>query len=124
RLQYRDDAQTHALPAEGAELLPLAQACGFTDAASFEACVDGRREAVERHFESLFGASDIAVGDALASIWIDPSPDEAHYAALRAAGFADPVELIAMLARVRESSRYLQLPIQSRQRFDALVPQL
>jgi len=124
RLQYRDDTQTHDLPSEPTELDLLAQACGFADAVSFEAGVHDRRESVERHFDALFGPSDAAGADALVSIWIDPSPDEAHDAALRVAGYADPAALIATLARLRESSRYLQLPILSRQRFDALVPQL
>src|SRR5205814_8802203 len=41
-----------------------------------------------------------------------------------AVGLADPTTLIALLAHVRQSSRYLQLPIASRRRFDTLMPQL
>jgi glutamate-ammonia-ligase adenylyltransferase len=43
---------------------------------------------------------------------------------LAAAGYADPAGLLANLMRVRASPRYVQLPAQSRQRVDALVPQL
>jgi glutamate-ammonia-ligase adenylyltransferase len=39
-------------------------------------------------------------------------------------GYADPAGLTGELARVRASNRYVQLPAPSRQRVDALVPQL
>ncbi len=45
-------------------------------------------------------------------------------ATLDAAGFADPAGLLAHLDRVRAGARYVQLPAMSRQRVDALVPQL
>jgi glutamate-ammonia-ligase adenylyltransferase len=43
---------------------------------------------------------------------------------LEDAGFADPPALLAQLTRIRNSARYMQLPPASRQRFDALLPQL
>src|SRR5439155_299149 len=52
------------------------------------------------------------------------SPGDAQCAALAAAGYGLPVTLLESLARVRQSARYLQLPALSRQRFDALLPQL
>jgi glutamate-ammonia-ligase adenylyltransferase len=124
RLQYRDDAQTHELAEDAASRYPLARASGFLDVASFDALLDDRRAAVKRHFDALFGESSGEGDHEFESIWLDPTPDDAHYASLRAAGFADPTGLIAMLARVRQSGRYLQLPIASRQRYDTLVPQL
>ncbi|HEX9277795.1 MAG TPA: bifunctional [glutamate--ammonia ligase]-adenylyl-L-tyrosine phosphorylase/[glutamate--ammonia-ligase] adenylyltransferase [Casimicrobiaceae bacterium] len=123
RLQYRDDQQTHDLPINAAEQAALARACGSADAAALTAVLDRHRDAVERHFEAVFG-EDIADEDPLASIWLDPSPGDAQCAALAAAGYGSPVTLIESLARVRQSARYLQLPTLSRQRFDALLPQL
>ena len=123
RLQYRDDQQTHDLPINAAEQAALARACGSADAAALAAVLDRQRGAVERHFDAVFG-EDIADGDPLVSIWLDPSPGDAQCAALAAAGYGSPVELIESLARVRQSARYLQLPTLSRQRFDALLPQL
>ena len=124
RLQYRDDQQTHDLPVDGAEQLALARACGTADAAAFGWLVVRHRSAVERHFDAIFGADAASNDDPLASIWLDPVAADAQCAALLAAGYASPAALIESLARVRQSARYLQLPTASRQRFDALVPQL
>jgi len=123
RLQYRDDCQTQDVPDDDVEQDALARACGCADLASFDALLARHREAVVNHFAALFGEAAEA-DDPLAAIWLDPSTDEAHYAVLLAAGFTDAPALIADLARLRASPRYLQLPTLSRQRFDALVPQL
>jgi glutamate-ammonia-ligase adenylyltransferase len=124
RLQYRDDAQTHDLPAHGPERNALAPACGFADAKAFMAALGAQRAAVERHFAAVLGEEPPADADPLAAVWVDPAPDQARSRLLASAGYADPKAVLDLLARVRESSRYLQLPTLSRQRFAALVPQL
>jgi len=124
RLQYRDDAQTHDLPVRGPERNALADACGFADAKSFMTALDGHRAAVERHFAAVLGEEPASDGDPLAGVWVDPAPDEARSRLLASAGYGSPNAVLDLLARVRQSSRYLQLPTLSRQRFDALVPQL
>jgi [glutamine synthetase] adenylyltransferase / [glutamine synthetase]-adenylyl-L-tyrosine phosphorylase len=58
------------------------------------------------------------------AIWEEPKATAAAREQLTAAGYADADALLAALARVRASGRYLQLPALSRQRFDALMPQL
>ena len=123
RLQYRDDCQTQDLPrdADARRALALATNCRDTDA--FDALMSRQRDAVLAHFGALFGES-AGGDDPLAAVWLDPSRDDAHYAALSALGFADPAAIISYLARLRKSARYLQLPAVSLQRFDALVPQL
>ena len=124
RLQYRDDAQTQDLPADSAERDALAHACGCCDATAFDLLLERHRGGVERHFEAMFGQGDDAVADPLGTVWIDPAEGHDCVAALTTAGYAEPAATIAMLARVRTSARYLQLPALSRQRFDALLPQL
>jgi len=124
RLQYRDDAQTQDLPAGDADREALAHATGCSDRADFDRLVDGHRNAVERHFEAMFGRGGDASTDPLDAVWIDPTEDNDCLAALGAAGYPEPAAIIAILARVRASSRYLQLPALSRQRFDTLLPQL
>ena len=124
RLQYRDDQQVHDVPTDPDEQTLLARACGVADVAALAETLDRHRGAVEQHFEAVFG-EDVADGaDPLASIWLDPTPEDAQCATLAAAGFGSPVALIEALASVRRSTRYLQLPTLSRQRFDALVPQM
>ncbi|HEX8010942.1 MAG TPA: bifunctional [glutamate--ammonia ligase]-adenylyl-L-tyrosine phosphorylase/[glutamate--ammonia-ligase] adenylyltransferase [Casimicrobiaceae bacterium] len=124
RLQYRDDRQTHDVPPDEAEQAALARACGVADAVALRSLIDSLRSTVERHFDAVFTAGGTVADDPLATVWLDPAPEDAQYAALIAAGYAAPLAVIHALARVRASARYLQLPTLSRQRFDALVPQL
>jgi glutamate-ammonia-ligase adenylyltransferase len=124
RLQYRDDQQTHNVPTDPTELALLARACGTAGASAMVAAIDRQRGVVEQHFEALFGEDLSHEGDPLASVWLDPVPEDAQCAALVAAGYGAPLALVATLARVRQSPRYLQLPTHSRARFDTLLPQL
>lgn len=123
RLQYRDDAQTHDLPQDQEDRQALAGVMACADAAAFDRLLDHHRGNVDRHFHALFAAAP-AAADPLAAAWIAPAADDAQLGALALAGFADAPALVAELARVRQSPRYLQLPTQSRARFDALVPKL
>ena len=136
RLQYRDDQQTQTLPAAEAERAALAQAMDFADTDQFESTLAAHRAEVEAQFAAVFGQpgtsalsspAATAAGanvDVLAAIWRDDVSRETAQTSLAAAGFSDPVALVDSLARVRASVRYLQLPVLSRQRFDALIPQL
>jgi glutamate-ammonia-ligase adenylyltransferase len=138
RLQYRDDQQTQMLPTAAAERNALALAAGFATAAAFDAALAAHRAAVTAQFAVAFGtaaentaeaggraaAPDAPDSAALAAIWRDDVTADTARAALAAMGYADPAGLAADLARVRASSRYVQLPAPSRQRVDALVPQL
>ncbi len=143
RLQYRDDRQTQTLPADLAERAALAEAAGFATAPAFDAALAVHRDAVTTQFAAAFGDADAAGTGAsnlppaapsaahggidlskLAAVWRgDASPDTARER-LAAIGYADPEQLVADLARFRASSRYVQLPALSRQRVDALIPQL
>jgi glutamate-ammonia-ligase adenylyltransferase len=142
RLQYRDDQQTQLLPAEREERVALAAASGFADVEAFDEAIDAHRAAVAEQFASLFGDPDAATGAAastalhgrapdaaptlaaFSALWRDDLAPETARSVLEAAGFADPAELLARLERVRRGPRYTQLPAISRQRVDALVPQL
>ncbi len=124
RLQYRDDTQTQDLPSDPRERDALARAAGFVDTTAFDHALRLHRGAVVRHFDAMFGSAAADPVDPLSSLWLDPKPDAEHVAAFAAAGYAEPEALIAGLGRVKSSARYLQLPALSRERFDALVPQL
>jgi glutamate-ammonia-ligase adenylyltransferase len=124
RLQYRDDAQTHELPVDAEPRSALARACGFASATSFAAALGLHRDAVDRHFDALLGDAGDEEEDPFAVLCREPGDAVLHGALLEDAGFADPATLLAQLARVRNSARYLQLPSGSRRRFDTLLPQL
>jgi len=141
RLQYRDDRQTQSIPTDREELAALARASGETNSDTFVAMLDAHRDAVSTQFDAAFGdedfqtpggaaaapdnvgspASDIAQ---LAAIWRGDASAEAARRTLAQAGFDDPADLVAELARLRASGRYLALPALSRQRVDELVPRL
>jgi glutamate-ammonia-ligase adenylyltransferase len=99
RLQYLDDAQTHELPADAEDRGRLAQMAGFSSWESFYAALTVHRQAVTRQFQAVF-AQPGAEHEA------KPWPDHPRLAALRS------------------SQRYLQLPEDSKRRFDALIPAL
>jgi len=124
RLQYRDDTQTQTLPSDPIERAALARAGGFADANAFDRALQHHRAAVIRHFDAMFASAPADAIDPLTRVWLDAPPNAEHAAALESAGFAEPEPIIAAIARVRASARYLQLPALSRERFDLLVPQL
>jgi len=126
RLQYRDDRQTQQLPADADERARIAQAMGEPGIEAFDARLARERRAVAEPFAAVLGeASDVddGGGNPLAVAWDNPDAPSARRV-LADAGFADAEALRARLVATRGSPRYLQLPAMSRQRFDALVPQL
>jgi glutamate-ammonia-ligase adenylyltransferase len=99
RLQYLDDAQTHELPAGGDDRARLAQMADFGSWDAFYGALNAHREAVTRHFQAVFAERGAET---------EPRPWPEH----------------PRLAALRASQRYLQLPDDSRRRFDALIPAL
>jgi glutamate-ammonia-ligase adenylyltransferase len=86
RLQYLDDAQTHALPVDPQDRLRLAQSLGYPEFAQLLAALDVHRQFVEEQFDQLFADKAEAVGtstedcapdidwlwsDSLSEGWID-----------------------------------------------------
>jgi glutamate-ammonia-ligase adenylyltransferase len=99
RLQYLDDAQTHELPVDEDDRVRVARMAGFDAWEPFYAVLNVHRQAVTRQFQAVF-AEPGAEQDA------KPWPEHPR------------------LAAVRSSQRYLQLPDESKRRFDALIPAL
>jgi glutamate-ammonia-ligase adenylyltransferase len=135
RLQYRDDRQTQVLPSDPVERAALAAAAGFADAAKFDRVLAGHRDAVSAQFEAAFGGAsgpgrtdpdaDEAPGlERLSAVWRGDMGDAQAQDTLARAGFEDPAALVAELARLRASPRYVALPALSQQRVDELVPRL
>ncbi|KVK74589.1 bifunctional [glutamate--ammonia ligase]-adenylyl-L-tyrosine phosphorylase/[glutamate--ammonia-ligase] adenylyltransferase [Burkholderia sp. MSMB1498] len=131
RLQYRNDAQTHAMPVDPAERAALAAALGFADYAALAAELDRHRAFVEAQFDQVFadkaggGKRGADEGGAAGCIWsgalADDGADDALAARLAELGFADPAAVLARLQAVWRSSRYTGLPESSRVRFDRVA---
>jgi glutamate-ammonia-ligase adenylyltransferase len=135
RLQYRNDAQTHALPVDADERARLAASLGFADYAALLAVLDGHRERVEAQFDQIFAdkasacAPTAGAGDGGArragEVWSraleDDAQDETAIERLTAAGYDDAPEVYARLRAVRRSTRYMGLPERNRERFDKIA---
>ncbi|WP_244814386.1 bifunctional [glutamate--ammonia ligase]-adenylyl-L-tyrosine phosphorylase/[glutamate--ammonia-ligase] adenylyltransferase [Caballeronia sp. Lep1P3] len=132
RLQYRNDAQTHAMPVADDERALLASSLGFADYAALMATLDAHREFVEQQFDAIFadkvsGENGCGVAEDSAASWIwssalaDDSAQDELAARLSELGFADPSPVLARLTAVWNSSRYAGLPERSRGRFDIVA---
>ncbi|HET9043113.1 MAG TPA: bifunctional [glutamate--ammonia ligase]-adenylyl-L-tyrosine phosphorylase/[glutamate--ammonia-ligase] adenylyltransferase [Burkholderiales bacterium] len=120
RLQYLDDAQTHALPESPDDRQLVAESMGAPDWTAFARELDGHRAAVTRHFDSVFAAADET--NASAPVWQGTLEGDAAERDLAARGYVEPRETLARIRALRTSARYQQLPESSRDRLDLLVP--
>jgi glutamate-ammonia-ligase adenylyltransferase len=132
RLQYRNDAQTHAMPVAPEERARLAESLGFADYAALMATLDAHREAVEEQFDEIFadkvsGQGGCGVPDDSVASWVwssalgDESASEELVASLAELGFTNPAGLLERLTNVWKSARYAGLPAKSRERFDIIA---
>ncbi|MEM5386605.1 bifunctional [glutamate--ammonia ligase]-adenylyl-L-tyrosine phosphorylase/[glutamate--ammonia-ligase] adenylyltransferase [Paraburkholderia phymatum] len=132
RLQYRNDAQTHAMPVDPGERAHLAKSMGFDDYASLMSKLEAHRELVEQQFDQIFadkvsGQGGCGAPEDGAAAWVwssalaDDGADEALAARLVELGIDAPGDLLARLKAVWQSSRYAGLAERSRQRFDIVA---
>ncbi len=124
RLMYVDDAQTQELPKSDEAKARIAKAMSFASWSAFLEKLDEYRARVQQHFDATFNdAAESA--DALEcekSIWNAAVGEAEAIESLRKLGFSDAPETYRRLNTLHQSSRYLQLPELSRQRFDAVMP--
>jgi glutamate-ammonia-ligase adenylyltransferase len=118
RLQYLDDAQTHALPENPDDQARVARAMGFATYEAMLVEMDDHRQAVSRHFEAVF-ADPNEQQHQLDQVWAQA---DGHGGMLTELGFQQAGELCARLAAIRSGGRYLQMSDQAKSRFDTLMP--
>ncbi len=125
RLQYHDDQQTQALPAEEGHRAAIAEAMGFADWPALVAVLDRHRAGVQEAFNALFERRTPGGASALLARLTDPqaAPDaDGLEEDLRAIGLADPKPVATRLAAFVRSRRYHALSGASRTRVDRLLP--
>ncbi len=123
RLQYVEDKQTHMLPENPEDRLHIAQSMGYPDWAAMLATLEGHRQRVSQHFDSIF--SDPEQGEhPLTGLWMGQIDEEIAIEQLGNLGFVRPQEARQRLLDLRKGGRYLQLPSSNRQRLDAVAPRL
>lgn len=128
RLMYVEDAQTQELPKTDVAKARIAKAMNFPDWARFLDQLNVYRQQVQQHFDATFSdasAKENGRADTLdveISIWNGALDAPEAMLALKNLGFQEPQETLERLNTLHQTSRYLQLPELSRQRFDALMP--
>jgi len=125
RLQYLDDAQTHALPASDEDRAAIAQAMGCDAWPAFAARLDAHRAAVSRHFEQIFATGpeprEESGGAPAAAV---EREEETLAAKLAALGYRESAALAARVSALRTGSRYRQMPASGQARIDRLLPRM
>lgn len=120
RLQYLDDAQTQTLPTNTGDKSLIAQAMGYAEWEAFVQDLNLHRNAVDRHFQDIFAASD-DIPDATSAWNLE---GEAAVAALYTLAYDPPEHAAQQLLALKHSRRYAALPATSRSRLDALMPRV
>lgn len=123
RLQYLDDAQTHNLPERDEDRQLVAMAMGFADYAALLQQLDAYRRVVSAHFHAVFDDPN-RDEHTLDDVWRAAEDDGFCSTRLAGLGYRDPEAVAQRLAQMKKSSRYQQLPTESRARVDVLVPRL
>ncbi|MCS6765117.1 MAG: bifunctional [glutamate--ammonia ligase]-adenylyl-L-tyrosine phosphorylase/[glutamate--ammonia-ligase] adenylyltransferase [Candidatus Protistobacter heckmanni] len=105
RLQYLDDAQTHTLPNDPADLERIAKSLGHASSADFLEALARVQQTVQTRFDDIFAAPDLGEGS-------DNLQEELALA---------PEAVLKRLEACRASARYRALSDVSRARFDKLA---
>ena len=132
RLQYRNDAQTHAMPVAPDDRAVLANVMGFADYPALTDALEAHRARVEHQFDQIFadkvkGDGGCAVAEDSAASWVwssalaDDSAEEQLVERMTELGFTDATAVLTRLRNVWKSTRYEGLPERSRERFDIVA---
>jgi glutamate-ammonia-ligase adenylyltransferase len=132
RLQYRNDAQTHAMPVSPEDREVLANVMGFVNYPALTDALEGHRARVEHQFDQTFadkvnGDGGCAVAEDSAASWVwssalsDESAEEQLLERVTGLGFTDAPAVLTRLRNVWKSTRYEGLPERSRERFNIIA---
>jgi len=124
RLQYLDDAQTHALPPNPDDQLRVAQMMGVDNVATLLTQLDGHRRTVAKHFDAIFhdkqSGDSPATPDTLGELRDDDSLEN-MVALLRTRGLEPADSAAGRLLNTLQSPRLQSLPESSRSRLITLI---
>jgi len=122
RLMYIDDQQTQDLPKSGANQHRLLVMMGHACWGDFLAELNHHRTIIQAQFAATFSDAEQQDFAEETALWQDTLTAKIAHDALTNLGYTDAPETYARIQRLRASSRYLQLPEQSKQRFNQLMP--
>ncbi len=128
RLQMAEDAQTHALPEDGAGRARLAAAMGFPDWDAFHGALAARRAAVTARFDAVVlgggGRGQPPPAALFESQWSAETLLERAAEDVRRAGLADPGSAARVLLELRQSAYFRRLDEFGRKRLATLLPRI
>lgn len=128
RLQMHRDEQTHRLPADPGTRGRIAAAMDFDDWSGLRKALDGHRERVARHFDSVFKpeeeSEDDQDADALLDLWQHPEVTDGNLKRLSDLGFKDPAAVIEHLDRFRRGNQVRAMGARGRERLELFMPRL
>ncbi len=121
RLQYLDDQQTQDLPENPADQAIIAESMAYPNYAAMLEQLNRHRNFVSEQFAQIFSTQENDIPES--ALWRENIVLEELCDELVKLKYADALNLAEQLLRIRDSSRYRQLPESSRQRMDTLIPQ-
>ncbi|GAA5315050.1 MAG: bifunctional [glutamate--ammonia ligase]-adenylyl-L-tyrosine phosphorylase/[glutamate--ammonia-ligase] adenylyltransferase [Candidatus Pelagadaptatus aseana] len=128
-IQGYQDKQTQSLPVDEKDQLRMAWTMGCADWSDFVAEMDGHREFVNSHFQSVISdpedeqqqVSEWAEWEAL---WLDDLDREGLCQALEQQGFAESEGIAKVIGDLKKSRALTYMQAEGRERLDGLMPRL
>ncbi|MDO8962052.1 MAG: bifunctional [glutamate--ammonia ligase]-adenylyl-L-tyrosine phosphorylase/[glutamate--ammonia-ligase] adenylyltransferase [Methylophilus sp.] len=122
RLMYIDDQQTQDLPKSEESRQRLLRMMNMLSWGEFLAQLNQHRAIIQAHFDATFSDAGHEVLEQETAIWQGTIEKLAAMDHLTYLGYQDVAETYQRLNTLHTSSRYKQLPEQSKFRFDKLMP--
>lgn len=122
RLMYIDDQQTQDLPRSDESKQRLIHMMGLSSWGEFLAQLNHHRAIIQAHFDATFSDAGHQALEQETAIWQGTNEKLAALDYLTELGYEDAAETYQRLQALHGSSRYKQLPEQSKFRFDTLMP--
>ncbi len=122
RLMYIDDQQTQDLPKSEESKQRLLMMMGLDSWGEFLAQLNHHRAIIQAHFDATFSDAGHQALEQETAIWQGTIEQVGALDYLNSLGYLDASETYQRLQALHQSSRYKQLPEQSKFRFDKLMP--
>lgn len=122
RLMYIDDQQTQDLPKSEESKQRLLMMMGLNSWGEFLAQLNHHRAIIQAHFDATFSDAGHQALEQETAIWQGTIEQLGALDYLNSLGYQDASETYQRLQALHQSSRYKQLPEQSKFRFDKLMP--
>ncbi len=124
RLQMMEDKQTHTLPENELRRERLAFSMEFSNWQTFTEALDQHLNQVQSHFEQVFEAPQTDHPTQHSEVWQSCAHPEHAIMQLTRAGYKNAEDIAQILTQLRHSSRYTNLAVIAKERFDRLMPLL